>query len=130
MNLKGKKIGSLIDMLYTKRAERIALQKKYEAEIEKLKAGETEVEEYIIDNFDTQAIGKASGEIATASVLLSIHPSVKDWPAVWSFIKKNDAWDLMEKRIAKVAFRERLDAKQTIPGVEIFQKKTLSLTKR
>lgn len=124
-----KEIGKCIDLAYTARAARLALQKKQEAELEVLKKREQEIEEHIINNFDAQAINKAGGNIATASVSLSINPSVKDWPSVWSYIAKHKAWDLMEKRIAKIAFRERLEAGQTIPGVEVFQKKTLSLTK-
>ncbi len=124
-----KKIGDCIDLAYNARAERMAFQKEMEARLEVLKAKEAEIEAYIIDNFDAQAINKAGGNVATASVNLMVLPSVKDWPKVWAFIKKNDAWDLLEKRMAKVAFRERLEAKQVIPGVEVFQKKTLSLTK-
>jgi hypothetical protein len=124
-----KKLGDLIDLAYTTRAARLVRQKEMEEELEALKAKEWEIEKYIIDNFDVQAINKAGGNVATASVNLAAHPSVKDWPKVWAWIKKNDAWDLMEKRIAKVAWRERLEAKQVVPGIEIFQKKTLHLNK-
>jgi citrate synthase len=124
-----KKIGDCIDLAYLARAERLKLQKEMEEKLEKLKAKEREIEEYIIDNFDAQSINGAKGAVASASVSLSINPSVKDWPKVWKYIAKNEAWDLMEKRIAKVAYRERLEAGQAIPGVETFQKKTLSLTK-
>jgi hypothetical protein len=123
------KIGACIDLAYNRRAARLAFQKEMEAKLEKLKADEQEIEQHIIDNFDTQSIQKAGGNIATASVVLSMNPSVKDWPSVWGFIAKHKAWDLMEKRIAKVAWRERLDAKQVIPGIEVFQQKKLSLTK-
>lgn len=126
-----KKIGDCIDLAYAARAERLALQKEMEEKLEKLKAREAEIEKHIIDTFDVNAINGAKGNLASASVSLSAYPTVPEgnWPGVWKWIAKHDAWDLARRQLNEKAFRERLEAGQKIPGVETFQKKKLSLTK-
>lgn len=123
------KLGACIDLAYRLRAERLSFQKKMEDQLEKLKAEEKAINDHIINTFTKADINGAKGSICTASLNPFVVPHVKDWPKVWQWIAKNDAWDLMERRMAKVAYRERLEAGQMIPGVERFDGVKLSLTK-
>lgn len=41
--------------------------------------------------------------------------TVADWDAVLEFVKANGAFDLLEKRVAKVAVRSYMDEHKTIP---------------
>lgn len=123
------KLGACIDLAYSLRAERLAFQKQMEDRLEEMKAEEKAINDHIINSFTKSDINGAKGSICTASLIPFTVPHVKDWPAVWAWIAKNKAWDLMEKRMAKVAYRERLEAGQAIPGVERFDGVNLSLTK-
>lgn len=124
------KLGSCIDLAYKARTARLVLQKSQETELQKLKDRELEIENHIIDNFEAQEIEKAGGSVATATVSNAPYPTLKDATAFFKYIQKTGEFDLIEKRVSKSAFRERLDAKKVIPGVEVFWKKSLSLTKR
>jgi hypothetical protein len=54
----------------------------------------------------------------------------KDWEAFAKHVRKNpDDITLLQRRLSVEACRERFDAKQVIPGVEIFTKVSLSLIK-
>lgn len=123
------KLGKMIDDLYAARAARLEYQREVEAEVEKLKEVEAKLEEKILQTFDKSEIEGAKGSAATASVTRLVVPAVKDWPEVFKWIAENNAWDLMEKRMARVAFRDRTEAGQAIPGVESFVKVSLSLNK-
>lgn len=124
-----KTLGACVDMAYELRAERLEFQKKYEAELAAMKKREDEIEEHILQSFDKSDIEGAKGSVATASVSRLTVPSVKDWPKTFAWIAKHKAWDLMEKRMARVAYRDRTEAGEVIPGVESFVKVSLSLTK-
>ncbi len=124
-----KTIGPCVDMAYTIRAERIEKQREFDAEIAKMKENEAALHEHIFAKFSKQEIGQARGEIATATLTISMVPQPKDWNLIYKYIEKNKAFDLLEKRLAKVAFRDRLEAGEVVPGVEVFQKQDLSLTK-
>jgi hypothetical protein len=124
-----KKLGACIDMAYNLRAERLAYQREVDEKIAALKKKEDEIEDHILQSFDKSEIEGAKGTVASASVSRLTVPSVKDWPKAFKWISKNEAWDLMEKRMARVAYRDRTEAGQSIPGVEPFVKVTLSLTR-
>ena len=119
------KLGACVDMAYTLRAERLEIEKQ----AEEVKAKETALKDHIIATFSKADIDGAKGKVASASVTRSVKASVKDWPTVQKWIEDHDAWDLMERRLNNKAYRDRLEAGESIPGVEPFDVITLSLTK-
>lgn len=124
-----KTLGACVDLAYQLRSERLEFQRKMEADLEDMKAAEKEINDHIINTFKKSEIDGAKGKLCTAALIPFTAPNVKDWPKVFEWIAKNKAWDLMEKRMARVAYRERLDIGQEIPGVERYDGVTLSLTK-
>ena len=124
-----KTLGECIDAAYKFREERLAKQKEYDEEIAFLKEREEEIEQHILHTFDKSDIEGAKGTLASASVTRMTVPTVKDWTEVFKWVAKKKAWDLLEKRMARVAYRDRLEAGEVIPGVEPFVKVSLSLTR-
>lgn len=56
-------------------------------------------------------------------------PQVVDWEKVYRFVKKNNAFDLFQRRLSSSAWKDRMeDRKAPIPGVEPFVKTTLYVT--
>lgn len=124
-----KTLGACVDLAYEQRSKRIEQQREFDAQIEELKASEKEIFDHILRTFKKSDIEGAKGKTATAAVVRTTVPSVTDWPKVFAYIEAHDAWDLMERRMARVAYRDRLQNKEVIPGVEPFEKVDLSLTK-
>lgn len=124
-----KTLGECIDLAYKVRAERLVKQKELEKELEVYRKKEEEIEQHILLSFDKADIEGAKGSLATASIQRMTVPSVKDWPVVYKWVSAHGAWDLLEKRMARVAYRDRLEAGEQIPGVEPFVKVSLSLTR-
>jgi hypothetical protein len=52
---------------------------------------------------------------------------VKDWDLVYDYIKTNDSFYLLQKRMSAAAFRELLNLGHEVPGVEIFKDRKLNL---
>ena len=121
-----KTIGACIDALYKMRAERHAIEKKAEA----VKEQESALEGYVLETFRKTDLDGARGKVAVAGITQATVPTVKDWDALYKYVKKKDAWDLLQKRVSATAYRERLDEKVVVPGVEPFTVTKLSLTKR
>jgi len=59
------------------------------------------------------------------SVRKSSVPVAKDWDKIYSFIKENEAFDLLQRRLAPTAWRDRVEEEGPIDGVDIFNKTTL-----
>jgi hypothetical protein len=115
--------GTLIDRLYKVRARRLALQK----DVEDLKSEERLAEQEIYSLLDAQGLRKATGAIASFSWKEVPVPSVGDWSKLHDFIMKNDAFELLQKRVSVEACRERWDDGLEIPGVERIGKVEFSL---
>jgi hypothetical protein len=119
-------LGACIDLLYKMREDRHAIEKKAEA----IKIKEDELETHLLETFKKTDLEGAQGKRATAGVSMSTVPSVKDWDKVFAYIKKKGAFDLLQKRLSATAYRERLESKVAVPGVEPFNVVKLSLRKR
>ena len=120
-----KTLGACVDLLYRLREERQAIQR----EAEKVEEKEKALREHVLNSFDKSAIEGARGKAATASISRQTVATVKDWDAFYAHILKSKSFDLLQKRVSDSAFRERLEAQETVPGVEPFIVVKLSVTK-
>ena len=118
-------LGSTIDMLYTRREERLDLERK----VKELKRGEEELRMAILQCLGLSGLQKASGHAATASVKTSIIPIVTDWDKIHSYVKEQDRFDLLQKRLSVLAWRDLNDTGVLVPGTEAVEDVDLSLTK-
>ena len=100
-----------------------------EEKIEALKERENAIREHLITTFKKSDLNGAKGKLASVSLKPATYPQPKDWPAIYKYIVKEDAFDLLEKRIHKTAYRDRLEAGVVIPGIDRFDTMELSLTK-
>lgn len=124
-----KTIGACIDLAFEIRAERQEKSRAYDAEIGEMKANEKLLEDHILNSFSKSDIDGAKGKIATAAIKRSTVGKITDWPTLCKYVKENDAWDLLYKRITNEAYNARLEVGEAVPGTEPFQKMDLSLTK-
>ena len=70
-----------------------------------------------------------SGPGIRISLRKSIVPQAVDWTKIYRFMKKNNAFDLLQRRLASTAWNDRMeDRKSPIPGIESFTKTTLYIT--
>lgn len=122
-------IGACIDALYQARAERLEYQRSVEEKLDALKAREKELEEHILQTFDKQQVEGTRGQLATASIARKAVPVIEDWSALAAHVVETGATDLLIKQVNQAAVRERWEALNAVPGVGVFHKVSLSLTK-
>lgn len=136
-------MGALADAFYTKRHERLALQKKQEAELDAVKADENALREFIINEVPKSDQGGLLGAIAKAEIVKKDAYKAADWHKVYGKIvalwnehlkkktgQEDAAFALLQKRLGDGAVKEMWEAGQTVPGVEKYQVIDVSITKR
>lgn len=64
-------------------------------------------------------------ELGYAKIVEEDMGNVNDWNKFYKYIVKNDAWDLLQKRVGQTAYRERKEAGVKIPGTDNFVKESL-----
>ncbi len=120
-----KSLAGCADRLYTIRQERYKIQKTVDA----IKEEESALTEHLINSLPKSDATGVAGKIARATVESKRVPQATNWDQVWAYIKKNNAWELVQRRLSNEAVKERWDAGKKIPGVEVFNAVTVSLNK-
>jgi hypothetical protein len=123
--MKVNELGAGIDALYSLREARLDLERK----IKEMKSEEYALRNDILLTLGECGLAKASGGLATASVRTSLVPVVEDWNLVYSYIAENDRFDLMQKRISTVAWRDLKESGELVPGTVAVEDCDISLTK-
>ena len=118
-------LGTMIDALYATRAHRLDITKQVDA----LKAEEREMRAKILEALESVGLAKASGSLATCGITTSTEPVVNEWEQVHKWIRENDRFDLLQRRLSTVAWRELREAGILIPGTESMEVVDISLTK-
>lgn len=118
-------LGEAIDELYEARAARLAAAKR----VKELQAVEAIAKEFVLKLLEESGLQKASGKLATAGILTDDVPYVKEWDKVYEYIKVNDRFDLLQKRIGVLAWRDLWKDGILVPGTEAGVDTDLSLTK-
>lgn len=87
------------------------------SEAEKILKGELNaIEAELLERMESRKTDRLSNERMTASMTKSIEAQVKDWDAVFDFIKTSGDFSLLQKRIAVTSYREMLAMGQ-VPGI-------------
>jgi len=119
-------IGRCADLYHDVRELRLAMEK----EVEEIKARETEVQEHIIRTVSKSDDTGAAGLRYRAQVVVKPKPHITEWGVLCAWVRKNDRFDVLQKRLADAAVMEWNEAEHRVmPGTEIIQVPTLSVTK-
>lgn len=117
--------GAKADLRYAIEDARLELQHQVEA----LKALESELNNYFIENLPMTESTGIAGEYARIQLYRKLIPRVADWDKFYAYVKRTGSFDLMHKRVSDAAVKERWEAKKDVPGVESFQTKVVSCTR-
>lgn len=121
-----KKLGEVADMLWDVREK----QKEIKKQLDELEAQESDLKDHLINNLgSSQSATGVAGNKCRVTVETKDVPTVKDWNSLWTYIVKNKAFDLVQRRVSTSAVEARWDDGKKIPGVEPFGVKKLSINK-
>ena len=119
-----KQLGKLIDELETRRRHRMLCEKT----VESCKKLEDEQKQLVLQALVTAGLEGARGSTAQVTRVVSPIPTVVDWDKFYGYIKKNNAFDLLHRRVTTTAVIERWEAGKTIPGVDRENRLTLHVS--
>lgn len=108
-------IEKVIDAYLKLRVEKEIKDAKHREEIKLLKDKMTKLEGWIKTQADEQGVTSFRTEHGTAFLTTSDYANVADWDSVLRYIQKHEAFDLLEKRVSKMAVRGYIDLKKSVP---------------
>ena len=123
---KTRPLSALVDELYNMQKDRYDLQNKAKA----MKKAEDALEATIISALESsENTTGIAGKFASAQLVTKEKLVAEDWDAVWKYIVKNKAYDLVQRRLSDEAVKARLNEGEVVPGVQKMRITDLSLSK-
>jgi hypothetical protein len=124
--METKELSTLVDAYHEARELRLTADKT----AERAKDIENSLKESIIAELTSSKAKSAGGSICTVNLQEKMKPTAKDWKLIYEYIKENDAFDLLQRRLTETAVAVRWDDKIQIPGIEAFPVYTLTIANR
>jgi len=132
MTEEEKKLDHATRVYVEMRDERAAKKRAWAAEDADLKSRMDTIEAFLLGT--CQSLGVESFRTAHGTVYQSIDvkPSCGDWQAFYSFIKENDAFDALEKRVKKSFITEYMEANadELPPGISVTREYTVTVRRK
>lgn len=119
-------MNQLIDYYVQLRDRKKELQAKHKEELEPIDAGLMKLEARMQEQMGELGVEKVGGDAGTVYTKVNTNVTVEDWQSVVEYVKDNDAYDLLEKRVAKSAAIERAD----VPGLRFSNVKTIQVRRK
>ena len=98
------------------RYQKEAVEAGIKEEVATIKAKMEKLEAWIKEQADAQGVTSFKTKHGTAFLTTTDYANVADWDAVLDFIRENDAYDMLEKRISKMAVRGYIDLNKSVPA--------------
>lgn len=112
------------------RNKKEALEAETKDQVKTLKEKMEQFEAWIKEQADAQGVTSFKTKHGTAFLTTTDYANVGDWDTVLGFIRENEAYDMLEKRISKVAVRGYIDATKAVPpGVNYGTKLEVNIRK-
>ena len=87
-------------------------------EIKEIKGESQQVETALFEKMRSEEIEKTGIDGYSVRINRDIFPQVDDWDSVFKYVKENDMFRLLYKRINSLAFRELVDNGTIPPGIK------------
>jgi hypothetical protein len=108
-------VGDVIRTYMKLRDQKAAVEGEVKERVATLKAKMEKLEAYLKTQMDAQGLTSFKSDYGTAFLTTTDYANVGDWDAVLNFIRDNDAFDMLEKRVSKIAVRGYIEANKAVP---------------
>jgi hypothetical protein len=97
------------------RKQRDAIEAEVKDKVSEIKAKLVKLESWIKEQADAQGVTSFKTPHGTAFLTTTDYANVADWDAVLGFIRENEAYDMLEKRVSKIAVRSFIEHSKSVP---------------
>jgi len=97
------------------RGQKEAIEAEVKDQVAAIKAKMEKIEAWLKQKADEQGVTSFKGKHGTAFLTTTDYANVADWDAVLNYIKENEAFDMLEKRVSKIAVRGYIDKTKAVP---------------
>ena len=109
------KVDDVIATYMKLRSQKESLEAETKEKVAEVKAKMEKLEAWIKEQADLQGVTSFKTKHGTAFLTTTDYATVADWDAMLTFVRENDAYDMLEKRVSKTAVRGYIEQTKTVP---------------
>jgi hypothetical protein len=109
-------VDTVIDTYLKLRNKKESIEAETKEKVKGIKDNMAKLEGWIKEQADKQGVKSFKTDHGTAFLTTTDFAQVADWDAVLDYIKTNDAFDMLEKRVSKTAVRGYIDKNKSVPS--------------
>lgn len=98
------------------RHQKEAVEQEAKQKVQSIKDRMTKLESWLMEQANTQNVTSFKTNSGTAFVTTTDFANVADWDAVLGYIKDNNAFDMLERRVSKTAVRGYIETTGVVPS--------------
>lgn len=109
------KVDDVIATYMKLRSQKDSIEAETKEKVAGVKAKMEKLEAWIKEQADLQGVTSFKTKHGTAFLTTTDFATVADWDAMLTFVRENDAYDMLEKRVSKTAVRGYIEQTKTVP---------------
>ncbi len=109
------KVDDVIATYMKLRSQKDSIEAETKEKVAGVKAKMEKLEAWIKEQADLQGVTSFKTKHGTAFLTTTDYATVADWDAMLTFVRENDAYDMLEKRVSKTAVRGYIEQTKTVP---------------
>lgn len=114
------------------RAAREDLAREFKVKDDELKEKQERLQNFLLDFLNTNGLQNAATESGIFYKQEDVIPTAADWQAFYAWVKQNNAFDALEKRITRTFIKNWMDDHDGTPppGVSVFRKYKVGIRRK
>ena len=112
------------------RDEKEELEKRHKEELAPVREKMQKIEAWLQDQLQEQGLTNFKGESGTAFLQEVSSATVADWDETLKFIRENEAWELLERRVSKTVVQDYLESHDDVPPGVAYKRETVVRVRR
>jgi Cft2 family RNA processing exonuclease len=109
-------VNKVIEAYLKLRSQKESIESEAKEKVMGIKEQMIKLEAWIKNRADEEGVDSFKTAKGTAFLTTTDFAQVADWDATLEFIKDNDAYDLLEKRVSKKAVRGYIEEEKVVPS--------------
>jgi len=124
------KVDQVVAAYIKLRNKKAAIEEKAKADVAEIRENMVKLEAWLLRQADEAGVTSFKTDAGTAYITTLDFAQVADWDATLEFIKNNEAYEMLERRVSKKAVREYIEShSQVPPGVNYGTKLEVNIRK-
>lgn len=109
-------VDTVINTYLKLRSKKETIEAETRQKVKGIKDNMAKLEAWLKEKADDQGVKSFKTDHGTAFLTTTDFAQVADWDAVLDYIKTNDAFDMLEKRVSKTAVRGYIEKNKSVPS--------------